>query len=47
MQKEEICAVYGEGAMTDPTCQKFHAGDFPLANAPCSGRPVEVDSDQI
>ena len=26
---------------------KFCAGDFLLDNAPWSGRPVEVDSDQI
>ena len=26
---------------------KFHAGDFSLDEAPQSGRPVEVDSDQI
>ena len=49
MQKK-ICAMYGEGAVTDQTCQKwfakFHAGDFPLDDAPRSGRPVEVDSDQ-
>ena len=50
MQKQ-ICAVYGEGTVTDQTCQKwlakFHAGDFSLDNAPWSGRPVEVDSAQI
>ena len=50
MQKK-ICAVYGEGAVTDRTCQKwfakFHAGYFLLNDAPQSGRPVEVDSDQI
>ena len=23
MQKKKICAVYGEGAVTDPTCQKW------------------------
>ena len=37
--------------MADRTCQKwfvkFHAGDFLLDNAPQSGRPVEVDSNQI
>ena len=38
---------YGEGAGTDQTCQKFLARDFSLDNAPWSGRPVEVDSDQI
>ena len=50
MQKV-ICAVYGEGAVTDRTCQKwfekFRAGDFSLDNAPRSGRPVEVDNDHI
>ena len=33
-RKKKICAVYGEGAVTDWTCQKwfvkFHAGDFSL-----------------
>ena len=47
---KKICAVYG-GAVTDQTCQKwfakFRAGDFSLDDAPWSGRPVEVDSDQI
>ena len=37
--------------MTDRTCQKwfakFCAGDFSLEDAPWSGRPVEVDNDQI
>ena len=37
MQKK-ICAVYGEGAVTDQTCQKwfakFRAGDFSLDDAP-------------
>ena len=36
--------------MTDRTCQnwsaKFCAGDFLLDDAPWSGRPFEVDSDQ-
>ena len=49
--QKTICAVYGEGAVTDRTCQKwfakFGAGDFSLDNAPRLGRPVEVDSDQI
>ena len=43
--------MYGEGAVTDWTCQKwfekFCVGDFSLDDAPRSGRPVEVDSDQI
>ena len=37
MQKQ-ICAVYGEGAVTDRTCQKwfvkFCPGDFSLDDAP-------------
>ena len=38
MQKKKICAAYGEGAVTDRTCQKwfakFCAGDFSLDDAP-------------
>ena len=49
--QKEICAVIGEGALTDQTCPKwfvkFHAGDFLLEEASWSGRPAEVDSDQI
>ena len=37
-KKEKICAVYGENAVADQTCQKwfvkFCAGDFSLADAP-------------
>ena len=36
--QRKICAVYGEGAMTDQKCQKwfvkFYAGDFSLDLAP-------------
>ena len=32
--QQKICAVYGEGAVTDQKCQKFHAGDFSLDDAP-------------
>ena len=46
-----ICAVYREGAVTDQMCQKWFAkfcpGDFSLDDAPRSGGPVEVDSDQM
>ena len=49
MQKK-ICAVCGEGAVTDQMCQKwfvkFPTGDFSLDDAPWSGRPIEVDSNQ-
>ena len=48
---EKISAVYGEGAVTGQTCQKwflkFHARDFSLDNISWSGKPVEVDSNQI
>ena len=41
----------GEGAVTDQMCPewfaKLRAGDFLLDNAPWSGRPVEVESNQI
>ena len=43
--------MFGEGALTDQTCQKwfakFHAGDFSLDHAPSPSRLVEIDSDQI
>ena len=49
--QKKICVVDGEGAVTDQTCQKwfvkFCAGDFPLDDALRSGKPVEVDRDQI
>ena len=49
--KKKICAVYGEGAVTDGMCQKWLAKlcarYFSLDDAPWSGRPAEVDSDQI
>ena len=41
----------GEDAVSDWTCEKwfvkFCAGNFSLDDAPWSGRPTEVDSDQI
>ena len=46
-----IYVAYGTGVVTDETCQKwfakFRVGDFSLDNDPRSGRPVEVDSNQI
>ena len=37
-RRKRICAVYREGAVTDPMCQKwfakFCAGDFSPDNAP-------------
>ena len=50
-RKNKICAAYGEGDVTDQTCQmwfaKFCAKDFSLDDAPRSCRPVEVNSNQI
>ena len=47
---QKIWAVYGDGIVTDRMCQKwfakYHAGDFSLDDAPRSGRPDEVDSNQ-
>ena len=47
----KVCGVCGEGAVTDRMCPKwfvkFHAVDLSLDGAPQSGRPAEVDSDQI
>ena len=49
--QRKICVVYGEGAVTEGTCQKwfvkFQTGDFLLDEAPQLGRPGEVDSDHI
>ena len=49
--QKKVCAVYGEGVVTDGTCQKwivrFLSGTFSLGDAPCLDRPVEVDSNQI
>ena len=49
-KKKDLCSD-GEGAVTDQMCQKWfvelHAGHFSLEAAPWSGRPVEVESDQI
>ena len=49
--QKKTCAVYGEGAMNDQTCQKrfakFPARDFLTEDAPQLGRPVEVGSNQI
>ena len=40
-KRERICTVYGEGGLTDITCQKwfvkFCAGDFSMDDAPQVG----------
>ena len=52
--QKKVCALYGEGAVTDQLCQKWFAKfHFMLEisrwmiDTPWSSRPVEVDSDQI
>ena len=48
---KKICGVYGKGAVSDRTCQKWfvklQAGDFSLDDAAWSGKQLEVHSDQI
>jgi len=48
---KEICEVYGVDCLTERTCQnwfkKFRSGDFSLKDEQRSGRPTEVDDDQI
>ena len=50
-RETRVCAVYGEGPVTDRTCQKwfakFPAGDLSLDNASRSGRSIEIDSNQM
>ena len=45
-KKKKICAVHGEGAVTDQMCQKwfakFHAGDFSLDDAPRLGNQFKL-----
>lgn len=48
--QKEICAVYGEGNVTDQKFKewfaKFYNGDFSLNEVPWSGKSVEVDTNQ-
>ena len=48
---KEICKVYSVDYLTECTCQrcfkKFHSGDFLPKDDQCSGRPSEVDDDQM
>lgn len=47
----DICDVYGEEAITHSTCKnwfkRFRSGEFSLEDAPRSGRPSEIESDEI
>ncbi|KAL1131026.1 hypothetical protein AAG570_012264 [Ranatra chinensis] len=46
----KICAVYGEDAVTERVCHKwfsrFRSGNFSVQDAPRSGRPTEINSDE-
>ena len=48
---KKLCDVYGEEALKDRKCRnwfdKFRSGDFSLIDEQCSGRPNEVNDDQI
>ena len=43
--------VYGEKSLTERQCQnwfaRFRSGDFPLKDAPPSGRLTKVDDDKL
>ena len=49
--QKKFCAVHRKCGVTDWMCLKwfvnFCAGNFSLDDAPQSGRPAEVDSDEI
>lgn len=48
---KKICEVYGDNCITERTCQKwftkFRSGDFSLKDEQRSGRPNEVEDDEI
>ena len=48
---KNICAVYGENALSSRTCrkwfQRFRAGNFCLEDEERSGRPPQTDEDKI
>ena len=46
LKQIKICAVYGEGAVTDWMCESG-LWSFTLDDAPRLGRPIGGDSDQI
>ncbi|GFV38164.1 histone-lysine N-methyltransferase SETMAR [Trichonephila clavipes] len=49
--RKKLTDVYGEGVLIVRQCQnwftKFRSGNFDIEDAPCSGRPVEADTDAI
>ena len=48
---KNMCAVYGENALSSRTCrkwfQRFRAGNFCLEDEERSGRPPQTDEDKI
>ncbi|MDD9350656.1 hypothetical protein, partial [Mumia sp.] len=48
---DKLRKVYGENVLQERQCQrwfkKFRDGDFDIHDAPRSGRPTEVDSDEL
>lgn len=46
-----LCKVYGDECLTERTCQnwfkKFRSGNFSVKDDQRSGRPTEVNNDQI
>ena len=49
--RKKLYDVYGVKSLTERQCQnwfaRFRSGNFNLKDAPCSGRPTEVDDDKI
>ena len=48
---QDICMVYGEGAIGEPMARKWFAkfknGNFDINDTPCSRRPSKFDEDQL
>jgi len=48
---KKICYVYDDDALTERVCQKwfakFRSGDFYINDAPRSGRPTKINSDNV
>ena len=49
--QKKLYDVYGERSLTERQCQnwfaRFRFGNFDLKDAPCFGRPTEVNDDKI
>lgn len=48
---DKLHKVYGDNCLQERQCQrcfaKFRSGDFQVNDAPCSGKPIEIDDDQV